>query len=679
MQESPLFVDFHLIVNSASGGSSNTFYTVVADAPASHFGHQFGQFTLQVRDKSSPLSEEPGLFVHRNAQNILYIARDSKIPMTPDQVGTELFKLLFPRNSAALRLLAESCGHVGNGYLRIKLEVPTELSELPWERMRCPLAELENANINAVPMLVVRYLGHVRPHKWQPDPPASPEIILVKSDPKPDPNSDPEDLMNRQMVSSSLDAEVAILRNLLRDRASVTCTVLEGVGTVRGLRSAVRAANENSRTVTGLHVLGHGGFDESGSFIVGEDDLGKETRIYAQQLLDALDEAKSLRWAILNTCWSAAAPIESPLAGLATALASVKDIPTVIAYKRPVQTKDAESLAVDFYREVIIDGGSVQKLFRSLQIRFSGGEGMVLLAKAAGGAIQDRILLSAGKPASHQKPGESSSRKEPSSVKGKRKSNVPPSRSSGAVPRRHARHDEVGEMVRIPGGPFRKGLTSAQIAFLIKQFNKHGLMVAMDSAHDSLRAEPQSSVELPEFFMDRTLVTNEQFRRFVEATDYTTVAESADESRTWRSRATSGKENYPVVFVTYRDAEEFCRWAGKRLPTADEWKKAFRGPDGSIYPWGDTFDYERCNTAESCSGFETTPVDMFPSGASCFGCLDMVGNVEEWTATTENEACVIIGGSWKMSCEVYGLPVLNRFGSPTLYLDELGFRCARDP
>jgi formylglycine-generating enzyme required for sulfatase activity len=183
---------------------------------------------------------------------------------------------------------------------------------------------------------------------------------------------------------------------------------------------------------------------------------------------------------------------------------------------------------------------------------------------------------------------------------------------------------------------------------------------------------------LPEFSLDKTLVTNGQFRRFVDVTKYRTAAEKARDERNWRINDTPEKANYPVVFVTKQDAIHFCNWAGKRLPTADEWKKAYRGPQGRVYPWGDQFDYGKCNTAESCHGYQTTPVEMFLDSASEYGCLDLMGNVEEWTSTTIEDNTVILGGSWKMSCEVYGLPVLHRLGSPTLYLDDLGFRCACD-
>jgi formylglycine-generating enzyme required for sulfatase activity len=232
----------------------------------------------------------------------------------------------------------------------------------------------------------------------------------------------------------------------------------------------------------------------------------------------------------------------------------------------------------------------------------------------------------------------------------------------------------IDEMVAVLAGPFKKGLTPEQIDSLLTDLRDMPLNI--DSARGALSKEAQTTLDLPAFQIDKTLVSNAQFGRFVEATEYRTDAERAGDNRNWRLNDTRDKANHPVVYVSYNDAEAYCRWVGKRLPTADQWKKAYRGPEGRIYPWGDFFDLKRCNTAESCHGYETTPVDKFLNGASPYGCLDMVGNAEEWTVTAHDaDKKVILGGSWAMSCQIYGLPVLHRLASPSFYTKDLGFRC----
>ena len=100
--------------------------------------------------------------------------------------------------------------------------------------------------------------------------------------------------------------------------------------------------------------------------------------------------------------------------------------------------------------------------------------------------------------------------------------------------------------------------------------------------------KPAHTVTLEAFEMDMFEVTNADFARFVEETGHQTEAEKAGESG-WRAYA-EGKDNYPVVKVTWNDADAYCQWAGKRLPTEAEWEKAAKGEEGFIYPWGNEWD-----------------------------------------------------------------------------------------
>jgi formylglycine-generating enzyme required for sulfatase activity len=109
--------------------------------------------------------------------------------------------------------------------------------------------------------------------------------------------------------------------------------------------------------------------------------------------------------------------------------------------------------------------------------------------------------------------------------------------------------------------------------------------------------KPAHTVTLEAFEIDMFEVTNADFAKFVEETGYQTEAEKAGEAG-WRAYA-EGKDNHPVVKVTWNDADAYCQWAGKRLPAEAEWEKAAKGEEGFLYPWGNEWDPAKANTKES--------------------------------------------------------------------------------
>jgi formylglycine-generating enzyme required for sulfatase activity len=144
--------------------------------------------------------------------------------------------------------------------------------------------------------------------------------------------------------------------------------------------------------------------------------------------------------------------------------------------------------------------------------------------------------------------------------------------------------------------------------------------------------QPQHTLYLPAYYLAKTPVTNTQYAAFVEAADH-------ERPRHWEGgKPPKGKEDHPVIRISWYDAMVYCNWlsevTGKayRLPSEAEWEKGARGTDGRIYPWGNQWDPKRCNSSEGDQR-DTTPVDAYPQGASPYSLLDMAGNVWEWSCS----------------------------------------------
>jgi len=188
---------------------------------------------------------------------------------------------------------------------------------------------------------------------------------------------------------------------------------------------------------------------------------------------------------------------------------------------------------------------------------------------------------------------------------------------AGAVETRGADH---APMVYVPAGEFLMGSSEQDI--------KDVKSVCRGCNYDD--EKPQHKVYLDAFWMDQHELTNAQYAQCVSAGNCQapSIKASLLQSEYYGNKLF---DNYPVVYVTWDDANKFCAWAGKRLPTEAEWEKAARGTDGWIYPWGNQWEAERANVAAPNTA-EQLQVGHYPSGASPYGALDMAGNVWEWVA-----------------------------------------------
>lgn len=227
-----------------------------------------------------------------------------------------------------------------------------------------------------------------------------------------------------------------------------------------------------------------------------------------------------------------------------------------------------------------------------------------------------------------------------------------------------------------------------------------GDMVEMPGTTFYMKQEEQSSfipypdrdtgyIILKSYYIDKYPVTNNQFYDFIESTGYT-----PDDNTNFLKHWENGKyprdaKNKPVVYVSYEDALAYASWAGKRLPTEAEWQYAGQGRDLRLYPWGNTMDSTRCNAGLD----ELTVVNEFPSGASPFGVMDMVGNVWQLTNDVYDNGSyryiIIRGGSYyhptSSNWYVPGGPqplnksqMLLRVSSSFERNSTVGFRCVID-
>jgi serine/threonine-protein kinase len=259
-------------------------------------------------------------------------------------------------------------------------------------------------------------------------------------------------------------------------------------------------------------------------------------------------------------------------------------------------------------------------------------------------------------------------------------------------------------MLYVPEGTFQMGsdyLATGYARKLCREYIQQDALAACQQSN--YRDEsPAHAVTLTAFWIDQTEVSNRQYQQC----ELAGVCDPPAERRShYRSAyyGTAEFADYPIIFVTRGQAVAYCEWVGGRLPTEAEWEYTARGPDSSIFPWGNTFDGTRLNYCDvNCDagpndpkiddGYsETAPVGTFPAGASWVGAQDMAGNVREWVAgwygsythdaatnpsgPEHGELIVPRGGSWIDNPSI--VRSANRGGNTLdYYRDYYGFRCA---
>ncbi len=180
-----------------------------------------------------------------------------------------------------------------------------------------------------------------------------------------------------------------------------------------------------------------------------------------------------------------------------------------------------------------------------------------------------------------------------------------------------------------------------------------------------------ATVQIDSFYIDILPVTNENFAKFIEATNYRTPKYWAD--------AQFNQPTQPVVGVSFFDAMKYAQWAGKDLPSAEQWTAAAAGTDSLAYPWGAEFRGEIASWKGSNDKQELRPAGLHPDNRSWAGCLDMAGNVWEWTTSwkePEKVFRIVKGGSFADPPELLRNDSIL-WASGKEKVDILGFRCIK--
>lgn len=227
----------------------------------------------------------------------------------------------------------------------------------------------------------------------------------------------------------------------------------------------------------------------------------------------------------------------------------------------------------------------------------------------------------------------------------------------------------------IPAGEYDVGLDATQRAELGPL---RGLTTGL-AGQVRRWIRPHERTTLPGFWIGRWPVTNHQYRHFLERTQSSRSRVPAGFAWDGDSLSLDEKRNpaAPVTGISWDEASAYCRWAGGRLPTATEWEVAARGPSGSVFPWGSTFDSKRCSAMEKDRVAGPESVYLHQDGASKWGVEDLCGNVFEWTADTVpgGRRRIVMGGAWHAP-SWFALPSLHSHRDPDRRFVDVGFRCA---
>jgi formylglycine-generating enzyme required for sulfatase activity len=623
--------------------------------------------------------------------------------------GGQLFDALLTGEARSRYEVARTQAAQNGQTLRLRLRIiPPELACLPWEFLfdrgrgeyLCLAAETP----------LVRYIEQPQPI---PSLSITPPLRILGM------VSAPSDLPELDVTNEKARVEKALAG--LTARGLVSLTWLEGA-TWRDLQAALRPGKGPWHV---FHFIGHGSFDvhKDEGLLAFCDEHGSANMLTATAVGRLLEGHKSLRLALLNACESATSGKRDIFSS--TAAIINRRLPAVLAMQYEITDAAAVEFARTFYESLAdhcpidlavtearkaISIAVTNSLEWGTPVLYTGGVDLArVLLRSRSQVLTDPFDLPIGEihplgfkrvyaqhgqqtetitAAAITPQGQRLERKASASV---RVTAPPkPDRSpslSGPIQAATRENPLAGQQNCEDLSGLRVLTLAPGIELPLVGIPAGEFLMGSDPQKDPLITQeetPLHNIYLGDYWIGKTPVTNAQYAIFANI-----MNKQVDMPK--------GKDNHPVVNVSWHNAVEFCEWLGKVsgqkvcLPTEAEWEKAARGIDGRIFPWGNEWDSSKCNTWES-KLVSTTPVGMFsPKGDSPYSCVDMLGNVWEWTSSLfslypynsgdgreslrSKSMRVLRGGSWspnrrRPSC------YLRDFRLPVNFDSNIGFRIA---